>query len=221
MVNKTPKILEILNLLREHYNKSKESNAPYKVKAYENAINNISKYNEPITGIEDTDMLYKQGLFGERIRNRIFEIINAIELEMPIDLGINEEDDEETETETEEEYETETEEETETETEETEDEESETETEETEDEESETETEDEETETEDEDEETETEEDEEDTEAKESRVKAYMEKIKNDNINIEEVEEACNRIRLENKKALLNAIKNLDKIVKNLKEKFF
>lgn len=80
MEDRKEKILEILNLFLIDSQRSKETAAPFKVRAYQNAIKAIKAYEGPIVSIEDVDYLFKNKLIGKKIRDKMYEIIETGEL---------------------------------------------------------------------------------------------------------------------------------------------
>jgi DNA polymerase/3'-5' exonuclease PolX len=72
------KILEIMELFLVNEERSKDKVAPFKVRAYKNAIQAVLDYNKPITSVEDVDAL--QGI-GKKIRDKIYEIVETGDLE--------------------------------------------------------------------------------------------------------------------------------------------
>lgn len=81
MIDRTQKILEILNLFLVNEQRSDDPVAPFKVRAYTNAIKSIKEYGKPITSIEDAKYLYKNKLVGKKIYYKLLEIIETGELE--------------------------------------------------------------------------------------------------------------------------------------------
>jgi hypothetical protein len=85
MEDKTPKILEILNLLLNHSKDKKDSGSAYRIEAYTNAIEAIKEnfvaLNKPITSNQDANFLYYKHLIGQKIRNKLYDIIKDGDLE--------------------------------------------------------------------------------------------------------------------------------------------
>jgi DNA polymerase/3'-5' exonuclease PolX len=77
-MDKTEKIVEILNLFLAHEQKSKNKVAPFKVRAYENALNAIANYGKPIMTFDDVKEI--QGI-GDKIRKKLYEIVETGDLE--------------------------------------------------------------------------------------------------------------------------------------------
>lgn len=78
MIDRTDRIIEIMKLFLANEQRSKDKVAPFKVKAYENAINAVQSYNKPITSIEDVDKLEK---IGKKIKLKMYEIVLTGDLE--------------------------------------------------------------------------------------------------------------------------------------------
>jgi len=78
MIDRRERIIEIMKLFLAYEQRSKDKAAPFKVKAYENAINSVQDYNKPITSIEDVDALEK---IGKKIRLKMYEIVLTGDLE--------------------------------------------------------------------------------------------------------------------------------------------
>lgn len=72
------KILEIMELFLVNEERSKDKVAPFKVRAYKNAVQAVLDYNKPITSVEDVDAL--QGI-GKKIRDKMYEIVETGDLE--------------------------------------------------------------------------------------------------------------------------------------------
>jgi DNA polymerase beta len=80
----TDKIIEILNLFLIKEQQSSDTAAPFKVRAYKNAIKFISEYNKPIHTKEDVDdVQFYTGKksFGDKIRDKLYEIVETGQLE--------------------------------------------------------------------------------------------------------------------------------------------
>ncbi len=80
-IDRTQKILEILNLFLVDSQRSEEPAAPFKVRAYTNAIKAVKDYKKPITSKEDADFFLNNKLIGKKIYLKLIEIINTGELE--------------------------------------------------------------------------------------------------------------------------------------------
>jgi DNA polymerase/3'-5' exonuclease PolX len=81
MEDRTKKILEILNLFLVNEERSDDPTAPFKVRAYTNAIKAVQEYNKPITSKSDADYFLKNKLVGKKIYLKLVEIIETGELE--------------------------------------------------------------------------------------------------------------------------------------------
>ena len=77
-IDRTEKILEILNLFLVHSQRSEEPSAPFKIRAYENAIKAVKNYGKPITDKSDADAI--EGI-GKKVRAKLYEIIETGDLE--------------------------------------------------------------------------------------------------------------------------------------------
>ena len=78
MIDRRDRIIEIMKLFLVNEQRSKDKAAPFKVKAYENAINAVKEYDKPITSVEDVDKLEK---IGKKIRLKMYEIVLTGDLE--------------------------------------------------------------------------------------------------------------------------------------------
>lgn len=78
MIDRRDRIIEIMTLFLVNEQRSKDKVAPFKVKAYENAIQSVKNYNKSITSIEDVDKLEK---IGKKIRLKMYEIVLTGDLE--------------------------------------------------------------------------------------------------------------------------------------------
>jgi DNA polymerase/3'-5' exonuclease PolX len=78
MIDRRERIIEIMKLFLADEQRSKDKVAPFKVKAYENAINAVLSYDKPITSFEDVDKLEK---IGKKIRLKMYEIVLTGDLE--------------------------------------------------------------------------------------------------------------------------------------------
>jgi DNA polymerase/3'-5' exonuclease PolX len=78
MIDQRDRIVEIMKLFLVHEQRSKDKVAPFKVKAYQNAINSVQSYNNPITTVDDVDKLEK---IGKKIRLKMYEIVLTGDLE--------------------------------------------------------------------------------------------------------------------------------------------
>lgn len=81
MEDRKEKILEILNLFLVENQRSDDPTAPFKVRAYTNAIKAIKDYTRPITQKSDADYFLKNKLVGKKIYYKMIEIIETGELE--------------------------------------------------------------------------------------------------------------------------------------------
>jgi len=80
MEDKSKLIIDILKLFLIDAQRSDEPAAPFKVRAYTNAIKAIEEYG-PITKKSDADNLLKDKKIGKKIRDKLYEIIETGELE--------------------------------------------------------------------------------------------------------------------------------------------
>lgn len=80
-VDRKPKILEILNLFLVDSQRSEEPSAPFKVRAYNNAIKAIKEHQGPLTKKVDVEYLIKNKLIGKKIYDKLIEIIETGDLE--------------------------------------------------------------------------------------------------------------------------------------------
>ncbi len=78
MIDRRERIIEIMKLFLAYEQRSKDKAAPFKVKAYENAINAVRDYDKPITSVDDIDALEK---IGKKIRLKMYEIVLTGDLE--------------------------------------------------------------------------------------------------------------------------------------------
>ncbi len=89
----TGKIIEILNLFLVKEQQSVDTAAPFKVRAYKSAIKAISDYKQPIRTKEDVDAVrYYTGkkAFGDKIRDKLYEIVETGNLESAKGLKMSE-----------------------------------------------------------------------------------------------------------------------------------
>jgi DNA polymerase/3'-5' exonuclease PolX len=77
-MDRRAKIIEIMELFLVNEERSKDKAAPFKVRAYKNAIQAVIDYNKPIVSEADVDAL--QGI-GKKIRDKMYEIVETGDLE--------------------------------------------------------------------------------------------------------------------------------------------
>jgi DNA polymerase/3'-5' exonuclease PolX len=90
MEDRTERIIYILNLfLVDSQRKiNVEPQAPFRVRAYTNAIKAIKEYGKPITSKSDADFLFNEKKIGKKIRDKMYEIILTGELEEAKELEV-------------------------------------------------------------------------------------------------------------------------------------
>jgi DNA polymerase/3'-5' exonuclease PolX len=83
MEDKTERIIYILNLFLVDSQRKINTDpiAPFRVRAYTNAIKAIKEYGKPITDLSDADTLFEEKKIGKKIRDKMYEIILTGELE--------------------------------------------------------------------------------------------------------------------------------------------